>query len=344
MTLFSLSKQVFADVIASSIGGYSQFALQRFPQRESGPNTANCWLGWYLPLEGNRMTGDDDSVDTTAGRWFSDNLSDVLVVPFPPRNTLDNTQALLGWLDFSERLGASDRACDNHLACGTGRCGTLNGERRCFYHTDHELRAGGETPLGKSIFYAGEYFRRFVRVDGKPCTSDASCGSAGYVCVDGTCADPYRACKDDFVILFTDGEETTYGDETSFFNPAVQARRLAYGLTCDEDADCRGEAACVGGRCVPPGATPASPPDYAPTTAAERALTNPWGHPVSVRTTVITLNANAARNARIAAVGGGANLEVRASDPASFRLQLRAATAPNFKCEPEDLRRRPAGN
>ncbi len=340
MTLFSLSKQVFSQVIADSIGGYSQFALQRFPQRESGLNTANCWLGWYLPLEGNRMTGDDDAMDTTAGRWFSDNLSDVLLVPFPPRNTLDNTETLLAWMDFSERLGATEQPCVNHADCGTGRCGELNDERRCFRHTDHELRAGGETPLGKSLFYAGEYFRRYVRVDGKPCTTDASCGSAGYMCTDGVCADPYRDCKDDFIILFTDGEETTYGDETAFFNPAVQARRLAFGLACEGDADCHGGARCESGHCVPPGADVVLPPPYRPTSETERALTNPWGVAVSVRTTVITLNARATRNARIAASGGGANLEVQAADPEAFRLHLRAATAPNFKCEAAEPRRR----
>jgi len=337
LTIFNLSKRVFSDVIAGTIGGYSQFALQRFPQRESGTNTANCWLGWYLPLVNNRMTGDDESHDTVATTWFSDNLSDVIAVPFPPRNNRDNSATILKWFDGSERLEATGGACTSNSQCGTGRCSLNNGVGVCAYHTDPELRAGGETPLGKSIFYAGEYLRRYVRVDGKPCVSDASCGSVGYVCRADVCVDPYRQCKDDFIILFTDGDETDFREETEFFNPTVQAKRLAYGLSCDVDADCRGDAKCESNACVGLHQIRGLVPDFVASDEASRALTNPWGVPVSIRTTVITLNSRADKNARIAYAGGGENLSVSADDPDDFRLRLRRATSPDFKCYPEDL-------
>jgi hypothetical protein len=337
LTLFNLSKKIYSEVIQQTIGGYSQFALQRFPQRESATNNANCWIGWYLDLADSRMTGDDDTHDTTLGTWFSDNLGEVVVVPFPSRNNRDNSASLLDWLDNDERLGATDIPCTTTLDCGTGRCGTVDGQRRCFVHADPELRAGGETPLGKSIFYAGEYIRRFVRVDGKPCTTDASCGSAGYVCRNDACVDPYRQCKDDFIILFTDGEESHYSNDTEFFNPEVQAKRLAFGLSCDTAADCRGGATCVDNLCVGTGQLRVDVPAFATDAAMSRALTNPWGYPVSVRTTVITLNELSTKNAEIAYAGGGQNLVVSASEPDVFKQKLRQVTSPDFKCQPEDL-------
>jgi hypothetical protein len=337
LTLVNLSKKVFSDVISDAIGGYSQFALQRFPQREAAANIANCFLGWYLPLANNRVTGDDESVDTATGSWFSENLTDVIAVPFPPRNNRDNSQELLRWFDDVETLGPTEQVCSNNLDCGTGKCGSLNGERRCFVHSNPELRAGGETPLGKSLFYAGEYIRRFVRVGGKPCASDVSCGSAGYVCRDDVCVDPYGNCKDDFIILFTDGDETEFREETEFFHPAVQAKRLAFGLSCSGDADCRGDATCEVGLCVGRDQDRLEVPTFATTDSAARVLTNPWGHAVSVRTTVITLNSRGAKNARIAYAGGGVNLEASSDDPDGFRFLLRQATSPDYKCSPEEL-------
>jgi len=334
LTLFTLSKTVFADAIAGSIGHYAQFALMRFPQREDATNVNDlCYFGWYDWRP--RVTGDDDAFATTEGGWFDQNRGEVVVVPFPLRNNLDNGGQLLEWLDFEERLGASDTPCQVSADCGTGQCGTLDGARRCFYHTDNELRAGGETPLGKSIYYAGEYLRRFVRVDGKACTIDANCGSAGYQCVGNVCRDPYRHCKDDYIVLLTDGQESEHKDETSFFNPVVQAKRLAFGLDCAGDADCRGGATCQDSVCVPPGMSINTMPRVVGD--GHGALAAPDGQPISVRTTVITLNGLDFANARIALFGGGASLDVSGTDPQTFRQRLQQAMSPNYKCRPEDL-------
>lgn len=335
LTLLTLSKRVFAEVVDEAIGGFAQYALQRFPQFESPVNAPGCMVGWYGMSE--RMTGDDDSRDTTSASWFADNLGEVLAVPFPVRTTLDNSRAIARWLDDTELLGATARTCQLNADCGpNGRCGDYNGEKRCFLHENHELRANGQTPLGKSLFYAGEYIRRFVRVDGKTCTDDASCGSAGYLCLDGRCADPYRRCKDDYIVLFTDGDESQYQAETDFFNPVVQAKRLAFGLECQVDEDCRGGASCNLGKCVGPGQTYATTPEVEAGPGLS-ALTSPDGQPISIKVTTITLDGLASLNNRIAYAGGGVNVNVSSGDPDSFRALLYEAMTPNFKCRPEEI-------
>lgn len=334
LTLFTLSKNVFASVVEDAIGGFSQFALQRFPQRETPGVGASCANGWYAAQE--KITGDDDARTTDGSTWFRDHLAEVLVVPFPVRTTIDNTRELLSWIDHRELLAASPESCTTAADCGIdGRCGDYNGEKRCFYHSDPELRAISQTPLGKSLFYAGEYLRRFVRVDGKACTTDASCDSAGYLCRDGKCVDPYRKCKDDYIVLFTDGGESFFQDETSFFNPVVQAKRLAFGLDCQSDTDCRGGARCVGDRCLGQGQLSSNTPSVAG--EGFGALSAPDGSPISIKTTVITLNGLPSLNARIAFAGGGANLDVSSEDPATFKQRLFEAMTPNYKCRPEDI-------
>jgi len=348
LILITLAKNVFAESIRTAIGGFSQFALQRFPQREAGSNAPNCLLGWYTVSDPPNITGDDDAWATEAGGWFDQNMREAIVVPFPVRANRDNQAEILMWLDHVEALGATDTPCQTHADCDGGRCGVVDGDKRCFHHTQEELRVGGRTPLGKSLFYAGEYFRRFVAVDGKPCTRNAECGSAGYVCRNERCVDPYRHCRDNFIILFTDGEETEYQSEGSFFNPVVQAKRLAHGLDCASDEDCRGGATCkcVGAECtrrvcdVPGWSVPGVPPSF--DSGGYGALSATDGAPLSVRTTVLTFSQRVhgpgpITNARIAAAGGGAHLDIGADDPSTFQQLLIEAMTPDFKCEPEDL-------
>ena len=86
--------------------------------------------------------------------------------------------------------------------------------------TDPELHANGATPLGRSLFYARLYFDNFIN----------------------TAADPRRACRQNVVIVVTDGNDTcdnTSGSalnyqtcaQTGFatFHPEVQACKLLHG-------------------------------------------------------------------------------------------------------------------
>jgi len=345
LTLFTQAKKIFADVIANRIAEWTQFALQRFPQVEQIGNTpyannaVGCVTGWYQAARApgvgafDTMTGDVD--DKESGPWFEENLGQVLVVPFSRRINTSNTSQILEWLDFEEAIGPSTEPCSVDADCrgGQGRCGKLDGDNRCYYHSQNELRAMNETPLGKSLFYAGEYFRRFVRVDGKACTNAVSCGSAGYECVDGKCTDPYRYCKEDHIILFTDGDENVYKDPTSFFNPEIQAKRLKYGLECNDASDCRASATCEDHECVPPGLARGTL--HTLDSGGYGALSSPDGEPISVQTTVISLNTGSANNHDIARAGGGPNLTVLSTQTEQYRTLIEQALDRDPKCRPE---------
>ena len=87
---------------------------------------------------------------------------------------------------------------------------------------DPELHANGKTPLGRSLFYARLYLDNFIK----------------------TAADPRRACRQNIVILVTDGNDTCdYNSgsalnyqtcaQTGFatFHPEVQACKLLRGAS-----------------------------------------------------------------------------------------------------------------
>jgi hypothetical protein len=146
-------------------------------------------------------------------------------------------------------------------------------------------------------------------------------------------------------VLFTDGEENLYQGKDEFFSPQAQAKRLAFGLHCEEDSDCRGGATCVVsfdvGYCVPPGDSISDAP-FLPDNGHD-ALSRPDGTPLSIRTTVVNLRTSASRvanpNATIARWGGGELVEVFSESPESMKEQLYAAMTPAFKCEPDELSR-----
>ena len=345
MTRFDLAKTIFSENISAAIGGFSHFALQRFPQSPHTGRVPTCVTGYYVSTETDMITGDDGQYDTTMSSWFSEHRDEVLVVPFSTQLGLDNTSALLSWLDFSEQLVPTSQMCTAHDQCPFYGCRTDTDTQLnlCHVHAEPELRMGGNTPLGKSLFYAGEYFRRSVLIDGQACADDGDCLSAGYVCEEGTCQDPYAHCRDNRVILFTDGQENLFQDKDDFFGPQAQAKRLAYGLHCDEDADCRGGATCVTssgvGYCVPIGESIEGAP-YVPGTGHD-ALSRPDGSPISILTTVINLqtapSAVVNPNAAIARWGGGELFEVFTDDPEDMKAQLYEAMTPAFKCAAEEL-------
>lgn len=212
------SKRVFQDFFKSDSGGAgARYALLSFPQ-EPAPGHSFCFSGyWY---DRNSIEGDDSTHAVQPGGWFDQNMSQVVKVPLATTWDAPNVPDLARWLDYVEEPGVNP-----------------------------ELRASGFTPLGKSIFYAGEYIRLHVLVEGKPCTADADCGSQDYFCSNGKCHDPVASCRQTLLLVFTDGGESDYTSVEEFFNPVVQARRLKFGLGCDTDADCLGGAGCLGGFC-----------------------------------------------------------------------------------------------
>lgn len=326
LTVITRAKKVFADNIKALVDDHVQFALQRFPQYEALHFAGNCNSGWYGVR--NVMTGDDDSWETAPGGWFDAARDEVIAVPFAHNNQASNTEELLSWLDFSEGLAASSVACSVHADCPSNLCGEAGGQRRCFWHSDPELRAGGQTPLGKSLFYAGEYFRRFVLVDGKACSTDSDCGSAGYLCKDSQCFDPFSHCRKSFILLFTDGGETYNTALDDFFNPRVQAKRLAFGLGCATDDDCRGGATCDAGVCA--GSDGVGLGFVAG--GGHDALSAVNGAPISITTSVVNLTSHSVTsNAAIAAAGGGEVLDVAADDP-DLPIKVQKLMLPAYKC------------
>ena len=227
-----------------------------------------------------------------------------------------------------------------------------------FAHDNHELRATGSTPIGQSLFYAGEYFRHFVVREGLPCTQNEDCASPDYYCSDaGTCHDPLGVCRPNIIVLLSDGYETDHDDPQDFFNPRVQAKRFHYGLGCDNNNDCLNGAQCINDRCLPPisslpqfvcksagnpcqedsecepyrcGLGQSTCPgecieaglDYNDT--EESLLKNDAQHPISLTLHVIDASDQAEGNRLLAKIGGGVSVPVDFTDPNLLIEQLTA--------------------
>jgi len=256
MTRLGKVKEAIRAVLNSGLVGGMRLGLQRFAQV---PFTellipAGCAGGYWTPSsQPGLMTGDmTDQHLAPANGWFGQNLDEILPVPFPKSGETDLT-AIGAWLDNIETVSDTGFSCFDAMDCNGGPClgdGLFAGS--CAETTNPELRAIGGTPLGKSLFYAGEYLRNFVFIEGKACVVDSECGTSTHTCVNGQCHDPMAECRQTVIIAFTDGEETENVHVDDFFHPRVQAKRLHYGLGCQGNDDCLSGATCDAGRCVPP--------------------------------------------------------------------------------------------
>jgi hypothetical protein len=347
-------KQALNAVIASPDAGGIRFALQRFAQ-VAFPSPTNfgffltpeCDGGyWDMPeFNVSLIGGDDDGHTTSSTGWFGQGLGQIIAHGFPAAGLM-NLPTLMSWFDGVETANANGAFCLDSSSCGGGPC--LNNS--CAVTTNPELRAVGATPVGKSLFYAGEYLRHFVLVEGQFCAVDADCGSSNHTCVDGQCHDPMGYCRENVVILFSDGSETENVHIDDFFHPRVQAKRLFYGLGCQGDDQCLSGATCVQGVCRPPGGavdeaamvcetggaacnnsiecpdpcitwdncqgycTPTSV-DYADPIDPANRLTDAAGVPRSVRVHVVDASGVEGQNQVIAAYGGGVHVSVDLADP-----------------------------
>lgn len=334
LTPMDLAKEVFTKGIVNAIDQHASFALQRFPQRVAAAKDGNCNLGWYQNLV--TMSGDDGSHATVDGGWFDKNRSEVIASPFPTGSDTSNLPNLLAWLDRDEVLSPTALTCISNADCASNRCAQTPDGPRCFRHTNPELRAGGGTPLGKSLFYAGEYLRRQVLVDGKACETSDDCRSANYVCRDSACVDERRHCRQPTIVLFTDGGESGVNDP--FFAASVQAKRLKYGLGCASDAECSTDAHCgQAGYCLPKDAVGGAVSSYISGDGHE-AVRAPDGSPLAITVHVVNLNAGggSAAAASIARNGGGFVYDVDTAVPGEFEAKVKTVLLVDPKCKALD--------
>ena len=235
-----------------------RLGLQRFPQRHHTLANMHCNVTFYLGQP--TISGDNDGHITAIDGWFGQNIEQTIAVPFPEDQS-SNSLAIRSWFDFVETPSPIGGACSSNDDCPGKFCWGEPGSKTCHELSNHELRGtGSSTPIGKSIFYAGEYFRHHVLVEGKPCIQDSDCRSPHHTCIADKCHDFNAHCRPNVIILFTDGLETQNQDINNFFHPRVQAKRLHFGLGCDEQEDCLAGATCIEGSCIAPdGVLPEEP-------------------------------------------------------------------------------------
>ena len=171
------------------------------------------------------------------------------------------------------------------------------------------------------MFYAGEYIRRHMVVDGKNCQVDADCGNVNYYCNPDTqrCFDPLSSCRKTVIVLLSDGvgEE----EEDFFFEPDVTAKRLRYGLGCETNEDCGKDAECQGGTCQGYTSDYVSPSiNYADSAQGVERLYRYDGKPLEVTTHTIFIHNpgesdGGSVNRQIAAHGGGLYFDVATDSP-----------------------------
>jgi len=244
-----ISKMVFSAALDKINANTTRMAMFRFPQKIKYTSSTfkSCNSGFYYGqsfISGETSPGpkDQEFVDGNSN-WFWPSLNETLCVRFPPDDTYPTKQKMKKWMDGTESMqqlgtcGNPSTICQPWAGCAGACCAG-----KCFVHTDPELRPTGGTPIGKTLFYVGEYLRNKVVIDGKKCKTDADCDNVNYQCKKGVCKDPARSCRDTVVVLFTDGGQGN--TPSKYFAPWVQAKRLGMGLACQSNKDCVGGAKC----------------------------------------------------------------------------------------------------
>jgi len=263
MTRLGKAKKALKSVIESENATKLRMALQRFPQNlginelaKLGPGSCGSggWMGltkWYY--------NEGFSHEIDAEKFTGPSKFTVWPAPFTTDGSVNTS--IMQWIDFKEEFEIGEKSCELlAIDCPNGD-GFMKAclDSKCAVQTEPELHGNGQTPIGRSLFYAGEYLRHAVVLEGQACTKETGCASPHYSCVDGKCHDPFRKCRPNLIVVFTDGGESTdtwaetKESSSAFFNPRVQAKRLHYGLGCASDNDCVNGAKCVGDVCNTPG-------------------------------------------------------------------------------------------
>jgi len=310
-----VAKKVLNELFDSTVLDYVKFAMMRFPQITRASAVSNCngiaGIGHYNAIS-DSMSNDNGAHVTPDESYFEDAIHEVLAVPYPLSEGDGNLAFARLWVDFDEVFELTDTPCEKSFECSPGVCAIDGGasEGVCGKHSNPELRAAGGTPLGRSLFYAGEYVRKNIVVEGRACEVSADCQSANYLCgPDGTCFDPLRECRRNTIVLFTDGEEDPATELNDFFNPVIQAKRMHHGLGCAFDSDCLNGATCFGAVCQDYPLSQTATMGY-PTLidgAGGNRLEDYRGDPISVTIHVVDISQSGGnvKNIAIADHGGG---------------------------------------
>lgn len=358
-TRMDISKQVFTQALSKIDDKVTRMALFRFPQKLYYKTSLSCTTGFYQGQS--KLSTDPGTTQgiTPSSSWFWDELNETACVGFPKDAAFESKQEILKWMDGTEVMVQQGTCSNSSTTCKPvpGCAGTCC-SGKCYVHTDPELRPTGGTPIGRTLFYIGEYLRNSVVIDGKACSVTADCGNVNYICKDGVCKDPARSCRETIVVLFTDGGESN--SATNYFAPWVQAKRMAYGLGCQADSDCVGGTVddpivCKSGKCLPkfeitgyycskdmaaclPSATKGEPtycegecvedpretfnPNVA--NANDNVLRSPDGKPFGVRVYVVDISGAASmkNSMSLAISGNGKLLGADAADPDKFLATL----------------------
>ena len=180
-------KHALRDALAEVGTDEANFGLMRFPQTFNTAQANNCpnarWSNAGTSVSGNigcRMTTqmDNPSSETSYGTWFDNGIAQSLLIPV----TLASTGLKPGGASDYDPLGANISSIYGWIDQTESTSTTA-----ATYAMDPELRIppNNNTPLGRSLFYARLYFENYVYPN-----------------------DPRKACRQNIVIIATDGAET----------------------------------------------------------------------------------------------------------------------------------------
>jgi hypothetical protein len=237
-TRIGLVKRALLDLLNAPESLGLRLALLRFPQTASGNNI--CMAGHYTAEDGSLELGLGREGWLISGAHLDAHIGQMMAVPFPADRLRDDAH-LAQWIDFNEVFTNQNTPCQG--------CEGLCRNNSCWDHDNPELRPVGNTPIGRSLFMAGEYFRHRVLREGQACVEASDCGATYYRCQDGRCHDPLGPCRTRTVILFTDGGESYDLAQDQFFYPPLQAKRLNMGVNCIGDNECIPPAVCHANQC-----------------------------------------------------------------------------------------------
>jgi MYXO-CTERM domain-containing protein len=220
-------KHALRDALAEVGTDEANFGLMRFPQTFTPAQADNCpnarWSNAGTSVSGNlgcRMTtqSDNPSSQTSYGTWFDNGIAQSLLIPVTRAPTATPPDA--GPSAGLQPVDANDY--DPPGANITSIYSWIDQTEStsnvpATYKTDPELRIppNNNTPLGRSLFYARLYFENYVYP-----------------------LDPRKACRQNIVIIATDGAETCDTTAGSKLDINTCAQTGTYGTFNPEVTAC----------------------------------------------------------------------------------------------------------